>query len=322
MRTLLTNSRMAPELAARIEASVRGSKPGDAASAARSTALVRLVVLLAVVAVGAALVVGRREEKLRAEQDRAALLASFRAERASITERDEQALPRAESLLLREAGPYEGDVVTEALEKPAALDALLSEPTVYVHGPIDGFARSSRIASTAGDSTKDAFLLCLVDPPSSRSEPAVLPKVRAAYAGTGLEARTPNVRRLHDAEAGARLLSRSFEERIQLAQGARELAVLRAELDPDLLGRAKAAMKAKTLVAVMDEPGSASAPAELDGERPHEARVIVLDLAGGTALLRRRAPVDPGAWSAKARSQYASGLDQCALAFDVRQSLH
>lgn len=321
MRTLLTNPKMAPELAARIEASVRGGKPGDAATAARATALIRLAVIVSVVGVGAALVLGRRQDRLRADQDRAALLASFRAQRASITERDEQALTRDEALLAREAGPYAGDVVVDALKQPAAIDALLAEPTVYVHGPIDGFARTSRIAATATDSRKDPFLLCLVDPPSSRSEGVVLSKVRSAYGGTVLEAKTPNVRRLHAAEAGAHLLSRAFEQRIELARDARELTVLRAELDPEVVEEAKAAMKAKTLLAVMDEPGSSNAPAELDGERAHSARVIVLDLADGKPLLRLRLPVDPAVWSAKARSEYASGLDQCSLALDVARAL-
>ncbi len=323
MKTLLTNTKMAPELAARVEASVsgRGRTSADAASAARSTALIRLLVIVAVVAVSAALVYGRRAERDQIDRDRAALLGSLQADRAQLTDEDQQAVPRVESTLLRIAGPYEGDLVSPEMKAPGALDAVLSGPTIYVHGAIDAFQRTSRIAPAAASSVKDAFLLCLADTPASREEPVLLPKVRNAYAGLGVEKRTAGVHRLQDAEAGVHLLSAAFEERIKLARDSRELNVLRAELDPDLLGRAKAAMKSKTLLAVMDEPGTGTGPSELDGERAHPVRVYILDLATNKVLLRKRSDVDPSEWSVKARPDFASGLDQCALAHDIRAGL-
>jgi hypothetical protein len=72
---------------------------------------------------------------------------------------------------------------------------------------------------------------------------------------------------------------------------------------------------------VVDEPGDAKAAAELDGERPHAVRVIVTDLASDQLQLRFRHDVDPSWLSAGARAEYASGIDSCALALDLRAAL-
>jgi hypothetical protein len=68
----------------------------------------------------------------------------------------------------------------------------------------------------------------------------------------------------------------------------------------------------------MDEPGDRSIPAELDGERPHHVRVGLVDLASKKQLLALRRKVDPSWLSPTARAEYASGIDACTLALDVR----
>jgi hypothetical protein len=71
----------------------------------------------------------------------------------------------------------------------------------------------------------------------------------------------------------------------------------------------------------MDEAGDPNVPAELDGERPHDVRVALVETKTGRALLRMHAHVDPSVWNAGTRPEYASGLDACALAFDARALL-
>ena len=80
MATFLTNAKMSPELAARIDASVRGRRSkGGAASSARVTAIVRLVLFAGIVSGVTSLVSWRRGEGKRIERDRAALLDALHA---------------------------------------------------------------------------------------------------------------------------------------------------------------------------------------------------------------------------------------------------
>jgi hypothetical protein len=69
----------------------------------------------------------------------------------------------------------------------------------------------------------------------------------------------------------------------------------------------------------VDEPADGTGPADLDGERAHFVRVGLFDLTKSSVLLRARRRVDPGAWSNAARAEYSSGLDACALAFDLHE---
>jgi hypothetical protein len=223
---------------------------------------------------------------------------------------------------MRSARAYEGDLIAEELRAPGALGTLLARPTVYVHGPLEAFAASARIADAASTSAKDSFLLCLLDPPPSRSEKALLGSVRTAYSdGVRLGERTANVHRLYSAEVGLPLLLPPWTERVQTAPGTWELARLRQELDKAPLDDAMKAASAGLLLFSMDEPGDGPGPTEIDGERPHEVRVGLVDLRAARVLLRLRRRADPSWISSATRSQYASGLDACRLALDVRESV-
>jgi hypothetical protein len=70
----------------------------------------------------------------------------------------------------------------------------------------------------------------------------------------------------------------------------------------------------------MDEPGE-SGPADLDGERPHQVRAAIVDLRTDKLLIRVRKRVDPDWLAASTRSNFASAVDGCALALDVRASV-
>ena len=188
---------------------------------------------------------------------------------------------------------------------------------MYVRGPVESFSKAASIEKAAAASLDDAFSRCFVEPPRSRSEKDVLPKVRAIYTGPA----AGKVERLADAYSARRVLSPAWQARVRAAQTEKELAALRSELEHTPFERAKSVWRAELLLVVMDEAGDPNAPTELDGERPHEVRVALLDTKTGTPLLRMRKRVDPSAWSVGARPDYAAGLDACALAFDARALL-
>jgi len=320
MPTFLTTSKMDPALAARIEASVTGRR-GTRRSAARTrriVSLARLVLVFSVAFAVYAFVIGRRESRRALERARAALLESVRAQSASLAPEDHGTIARAESWLVSLSGAYEGDLVSSDLAAPGALAATLARPLVYVRGPTAALGSPTEIARAAAASTKDPLVLCLLEPPESRSEKALLDKVRVAYAGGwNLENRTPNVRRLDDAVVGLPFLLPPFAERVRAVDDAEELARIRAEFERAPIDRAKQAAAARLLLVALDEPGDGSGPTELDGERPHPVRVMLVDLAGSKVLLRSRHVVDPNAFAPARRATYAGGLDSCALALDV-----
>ena len=321
MATFLVNAKMSPELAARVDASVHGRRgaSGRAVKSARVTALVRLVLFVGIAAAIGSFASWRRGEGRRIDGDRAALLESLHARGAAIGEREKGAPARVEPWLVALSGPYEGDALAPELRAPGALDARLARPTVYVHGPTGAFHGPTGIAGAAAASVKDTFVSCLLAPPASKSERAMLESVRAVYSGgASFEERTANVARLADGQAALRVLTPAFEARIKDADDDVALAKVKGELDRAPLEKAKLALSAELLVAVMDEPGTGAGPSELDGERPHDVRVALVDLAAGKVLLRARRRVDPGGWSEKSRAQYSVDLDECGRALDVR----
>jgi hypothetical protein len=322
MPTLLTTSKMSPELVARIESSVSGRrvKAGDSSLPPLVKGILRIgVVAIACFAVYSFVDVRRRESR-QLEQDRSALLESLRAQTSSITADDQKADAKDDAWLSKLSGPWEGDL--DELGTKSALDALLSRGSVWVRGPIDGFTSPAKINATAAASGKDAFLLCLADPPASRMEKNVLGRVRIAYDnGTALEQPTSKHRRLEDAKRGLPLLQPAFADRVRAAPDSIAVKALKKELDGASLDKTRDALRARVLVAVMDEPAQAGGITEMDGERVHDIRVFLVDLAADKVVFRTRKRVDPSEWGAVTRAQFASGLDGCALAFDVRDNL-
>jgi hypothetical protein len=129
------------------------------------------------------------------------------------------------------------------------------------------------------------------------------------------------VRRLHDAEIGLPFLEPPWAERVREAETAADVARLRHDFEHAPIDRAQRAAKASLMLAALDEPGDGRGPIELDGERPHYVRVALVDLLADRPLLRRRVSVDPNWISAARRPSYATGLDSCALAYDLHEQL-
>jgi hypothetical protein len=277
--------------------------------------------VLVVLAIGGAFVF-RQRERDDLERVRAGVLASVAKAASTLTLDDQRTLPRVERTLMQAKGVYEGDVIEPALASKPALASLLEKPLIYVRGEIDAFGTPGKIAETARASQKDAFLLCLLEPPATRTERALLERVYVAYSSRNrLEESTPNARPLYEAEAGAPFFAPEFAERVRGLDDRRRLLELERSLERAPLEQARAAAKARTLVFVMDEPGAPGSIAELDGERAHHVRVGIVDLAAEKVLLRLRKFVDPAWISLKRRSEFASGLDACALSLDVRAAL-
>jgi len=321
MPTFLTTSKMPRALASRIEASIRGRHAGGATVAPRLVALFRLVAVLGIVGATASLLSLHHRKSTELERARKAVLDAVLVHRAAVAPEDRAAVSRAGAWLVRLSGEYEGDLVASELRAPGALGALLSRSSVYVRGPVDAFKNPAAIALAAAQSFKDPFLVCLLDPPVDRSEKAVLAKVRLARGGGAvLQQLTANVHRLEAAVVGLPLLAPAWAERVAAAAGLEELERLRQELSKAPLEEAKRAAAAHVLVAALDEPGAPGGLSELDGERPHDVRVGLVDLSAGKMLLRLRKHVDPGWISLERRPRYASGLDGCVLALDVRES--
>lgn len=319
MATLLVTKKMPAALAARVEDSVAGrrAQPG-ARLAPRAMALLRLGGFSAV----AGLAVWAASSFWAARQEtlalRAELLARVRSEAAELGPVDRQLPERVRPLLARLAGPWEGDAFDAELRGAGRLARVLERPTVYVRGPITSFSSRSGVDESAAASHVDAFVVCLLDPPLERTERQVAPRARAALrSGSEARRRVAHVGRLHDALVALAYLEPGWEARIAEARTRRQLARLREAFDAAPWVEGRRAARAELLLVVMDEPGDASVPAELDGERPHEVRVGLVELASGRTLLLARRPVDPRWASAETRATLAAGVDACSLALDV-----
>jgi hypothetical protein len=193
---------------------------------------------------------------------------------------------------------------------------------VYLRAPIETLTKPEVLRVAASGSVKDTLLFCLLDPPVNRTEPALLDKVRTSYSSVSIvEGRTANARRLDDLLTGLPFLLPAWSEAVRAAPDREAVAQLQREFDKAPIAHARAAARSALLLVVIDEPSDGKGPTELDGERPHPIRLVLLDAATGKVLLRVRKHVDPSFLSVNKRPQYAHGADGCALAFDVGEEL-
>lgn len=316
MPTFLVTAKMSPELAARVEASVTGRRSSPARRRL-FTSVARAAGALALAWLVTSVVAEKRRAHEEIHRARSSLLETVRAAAATVSDDDRQAHVRIESWLVRLAGPYEGDHVS-----PDVARALLERPSVYVRGARDMFTPGDAMTVAVHDSVKDPFLVCLLDPPASRTEKALLAQAHLALVGgSHLEEATANVRRVEDARAALPVLEPAFLQSIENAPDLPQIAALRTRFEKAPIAQATRAMRAEWLIAVMDETESSTGPTELDGERAHDVRIAIVDLRASHVLLRVKRRVDPSWISAQHRTQYSTVLDSCALAYDVREAL-
>jgi len=324
MGTFLTNPKMSPELRARIEASVRGQARRKIPARRRPSQVffLRLGVAMAALCLVSFVAIGVTHSRAELAQGRKDLVERVAKVDDRLTAADRELPVKVAAALLEASKAYPGDHVGAAL-RTAGLEAVLKRPSVYVRADFEELTRGRAVSRIAEDSEKDALALCLLSPPESREEKALLPKVYEAYRGAKtMSEATSSLYRLHDALTGLQALDQDWRMRAEDASNKSELRALSARLDPKRLERALPAAKAELLVYVMDEPKKPGTVTELDGASDHVIRMGIVDLNTDEVLVRYRARVDPSWVSEQRRASHARGLCDCRFAHDLHDSVN
>lgn len=321
--TFLVTRKMAPELAARVRASVRGRRVQTPhRRGVRVVAWLRFGIAAVVLSVIAGVALVRRKANDELAAVRRALVDRVQQHGVQVGPDERRRVERARTWLVEAANGSREDYVAEELREKADLSALLARPTLYVRASVEGLRAPDGVDESAAASNKDAFVLCLNEPPRTRTEASLLGRTRTAYAGgSRMRAATGHVERLYSGLVTLPLLQPAWQEQIRSSDSRLRLASLRRELDRMPFEAALRALDARQLLYVIDEPPDTPGPAELDGERPHPVRVGLIDLDENRPWFRLRRRVDPGWLSEAARAEYARGIDSCALALEVREAI-
>src|SRR5262249_37153857 len=164
----------------------------------------------------------------------------------------------------------------------------------YVRAPIETLTKPDALRAAARASVKDSLLFCLLDPPTNRTEPALLDTVRTSYSSaSAVEPKNGGARRLCDLLTGLPFLVPAWSEAVRAAPDREAVAQLQREFDKAPIARARDAARSTFLLVAIDESGDGKGPTELDGERPHPIRLVFLDADTGRVLLGVRKQVDP-----------------------------
>jgi hypothetical protein len=286
----------------------------------RATAIFRFGGFAGIVGLVVYLFVVQRHANNEFEADRNALLAQLHEDTSQATDADRAIVSRIETWAGKHAGPYEGDVVDESL-KGAGMSTTLARPMIYLRGPIEGFGSAKGIAEMRDTTYRDAFVLCLFDPPPNRTEKLLRAAGRAVLLNTERMKVVAHVTRFHTARVGMSFLAPQWEARVQAAENTRALADLRASLIRVSLKESVHAMKARLLLVAMDEPKEGKAPTEIDGANRHYIRVTLLDLDTEKVLLQQRKLVDPEWIPYARRGDDANGINSCELGLEIRAAI-
>ncbi len=313
---------MSPALRARLEASVSGRRAGDARPWAPSrAALIRVAILVGMLALLATILLAKHRSEQELAQQRATLLARLRGERSGLPANFRTLVSRQYLWFESSARAYAGDQIDPSIRENAAFTAELSRRMLYVRGPLESFARPTGIAESAAHSYRDAFLLCLLDPPLARSEKVLLSRARKALSGGEQTLVAAHVTRYLELLVGLPYLLPDWEARVQVAESSFDLEKLASHFDQAPIQAAKQAAQAELGLLVMDEPNDGSGPTELDGACPHYVRVELRELRTNKLLLRLRRHVDPGWISPNVRWEHANGINSCGLGLDIREQV-
>lgn len=318
MPTLLVTRKMSPELRERVAASVRGRRatPG-ARLRPRSVSWLRFGVLALLVVATWGFVAARQRAAERLEAARGLLLERLDREARGIGPSERALVERLRPWLERAQEAPTNDFIADELAAEGALARTLSRPTVYVRLPLASGTSDADLSRGAAQSFKDALVLCLLDPPATRTEQALAGRARSSFAGGESMRAVAHVERLLGALLSLPLLTPEFRARVAAAESELDLDRLERALERAPLASARRAFAAELFLFALDEPGLENGPTELDGERAHHVRVGLVDLAAGKPLLNLRRRVDPSWISPARRAEYAAAIDSCSLALDV-----
>jgi hypothetical protein len=317
--TFLTNPKMSPALRARVEASVSGRSAAQASASPRARALVRLLAFGAIVLSIGAFALDWWQGRQELARIKAQLVSDTGDKVEPLAKNGRLLLAATRAVIVGATGSYEGDLVDPAVTRPGGLERLLARPAVYLRGP--SATLSARFEQGVAESNKDAFVTCLLAPPSSAAEDKLLSKVKLSYGGALAVEETAHIHALRDVAVAEPFFGGQWLERVRAAGSLGELSTLRQELEEAQLSRALRAVSAEILIYVIDEPKKAGTVAELDGATDHMARVGIVELASSRTMLRRRQRVDPSWISEARRVNFAQGFCGCRLAVDVRRSV-
>ncbi|MEZ4370775.1 MAG: hypothetical protein R3B07_08115 [Polyangiaceae bacterium] len=321
MPTLLTNRRMHPALAARIERSLHG---GHHTSAWKRRMLVSLRFAVPTICIVCAtwLLSQLKQDNAAFAARKARLEKEVEAQQLPAGDQRVARLSKVQAWLTRESAQYPGDATSPELKDPRQLSDTLRRNLYYLRTDLLAARAGTPAKDLAGASSRDAFLLCFLSPPKDREQRTLLSRVRTAYAGDErLGWDTRFAASLNAAYQGLPYLQSDWLEKVKRSSDLRALESLEREQARAPLPATLKALDSELLLAVFDEPGEAGATVELDGERPHVVRVSLIDLERDRVVLRRRSRVAPDWIPEATRIRYARGLDACALGYDIRQSL-
>jgi hypothetical protein len=323
MASFLVTPAMPPALATRVMASVKGKQRRGAPKVhGPRISMAALIPVTAVVVVVGLMLFSRWMANRELELARADVLQKLATQQAWMPAGAASFLPMVQTWVTRTAGNYEGDLITDDLRIEGALQARLARPSLFLRGSQPKLARPDQLVEAAAGSVKDAFVLCLSEPPDSRAEKSVMHKIKGAnFAGA-----LPQMRRYFDAEAGLALLQPAWEAKVRAASEPKALHSMSAEWMRAPLEDGRQAAAAELLLVVVDElpvvepdadPGDGRRPEE----RPHAMRMAVVDLRAQNVLLRLRKTEDPSAFAPVARLAHAQGITGCLFAMDVRDAV-
>jgi len=318
MPTFLTTPKMDPELAARVETAVTGKPAGKGKMSPKVVAVLRFGGIAAMIGIVVWLVVVRRRALEAFEADRNALLAQLHEQTSQATVADKAIVSRIETWVAEHAGAYEGDLVDDILHGES-MAITLARPILYLRGPLEGFKTSQGITDMAQSTFRDAFVLCLFDPPSKATEKTLRDAARAVLSlNNDRNKVTAHVARFHTARVGVPFLMPQWEERVRTLGDSRELAEMRTRLERASLEESVRAMKARLLPDAMGWPKDGNGPPGNAGANRHYVRVMLLDLEENKVLLRQRKLVDPSWIPTDRRGEYSSGMNSCELGMEIR----
>lgn len=321
MPSFLVSNRMPPALRARVLQSLSGdarSRAGGKRPLAGSRQL-RLLVALGVVVLSVALLLTYRKSRADFETQKTALILEYKRQTRPFDTDFRLRVERVDEFLKAAHEEYQGDHIADSFRRNLArLDEALRGPLVYVRGPLDGFRALAERRSTWEDAGPDAFIRCLIHPPSGVEEKTLLRHLGKIYEPRAFAERFVN---LDAAFAAQAFVDSEFLADLEATSFLREVKTMERKLRGERLSEAWGFASVATLGYLLDEPKAPGVASDFDGEAVHFVRLGVIDLKSGVTLLRMRRKVSPEWISEKSRLMYSRELDSCRLAFEVRQEI-
>lgn len=190
---------------------------------------------------------------------------------------------RIEKITVAEAGPYAGDFVSEGAKSLS----FRTNPAIYLRLKTDDAKDGASIRKASEDSLKDAFAACLLR--SSQEAPAV------AAPDAGAQPEQPW--NLRQAYASTRILTDAWEGEVKDSGDSLRLRVFQQQYDKAVTEEIPLAVDiikhAKLYVLVLDEDTPLAAMNDAGKTTPetlqlapHDARVVVYDLAADRVAVR------------------------------------